>query len=209
MRDNKCKICRRYGQKLFLKGDKCFTPKCPLARQSFSARKENQSRGRRRVSEYGRQLAEKQKLRLFYGLKEKQFRRYIEKVLKSSAQEGRDRLLIQQLESRLDNIVYRLAFADSRGKARQLVIHGHFLVNGKKVDRPSYLLKLGDKVTVKEGSKKMAIFQEVGERLKKREAPTWLQINPKVLEGGIMRWPTLEEINPPANIPTIFEFYSR
>lgn len=209
MRDNQCKICRRFGQKLFLKGDKCFTAKCPLARKSLSAGRDNRMGRRKRVSEYGRQLVEKQKLRIFYGLKEKQFRRYINKVLRRLSRENRDQLLIQQLESRLDNIVYRLGFADSRGRARQLVSHGHFLVNGKKVDRPSYLLKLGDKVTVREKSKNVAIFQEAEERLKKREAPTWLQVNPQGLEGGILRWPTLEEVNPPANILTIFEFYSR
>lgn len=209
MRDNQCKICRRFGQKLFLKGDKCFTAKCPLAQKSLSTGRDYRMGKRKRVSEYGRQLVEKQKLRIFYGLKEKQFRRYINKVLRRLSRKDQDQLLIQQLESRLDNIVYRLGFADSRGRARQLVSHGHFLVNGKKVDRPSYLLKLGDKVTVREKSKNVAIFQEAEERLKKREAPTWLQVNPQGLEGGILRWPTLEEVNPPANILTIFEFYSR
>lgn len=207
MRNNQCKICRRFDQKLFLKGDKCFTAKCPLARKPSNVRRSDKRR--RKVSEYGRQLAEKQKLRFFYGLKEKQFRRYIDKALSRPPQENRDQFLIQELEGRLDNIVYRLGLADSRGRARQLVSHGHFLVNGKKVDRPSYQLKPGIKIAVREKSKKMAFFQEAGEGLKKREASTWLEINPKGLEGGILRWPTLEEVNPPASILTIFEFYSR
>ena len=207
MRNNQCKICRRFDQKLFLKGDKCFTAKCPLARKSSNTKRSDKRR--RKVSEYGRQLAEKQKLRFFYGLKEKQFHRYIDKALRRPSQGNRDQFLIQELEGRLDNIVYRLGLADSRGRARQLVSHGHFLVNGKKVDRPSYQLKPGVKIAVREKSKKMALFQEVGERLKKREGSTWLEINPQGLEGGILRWPTLEEVNPPANILTIFEFYSR
>jgi len=207
MRNNQCKICRRFDQKLFLKGDKCFTAKCPLVRKSSNTKRSDKRR--RKVSEYGRQLAEKQKLRFFYGLKEKQFHRYIDKALRRPSQGNRDQFLIQGLEGRLDNIVYRLGLADSRGRARQLVSHGHFLVNGKKVDRPSYQLKPGVKIVVREKSKKMALFQEVGERLKKREGSTWLEINPQGLEGGILRWPTLEEVNPPANILTIFEFYSR
>lgn len=208
MRNNQCKICRRFDQKLFLKGEKCFTAKCPLARKSSNTGR-NDKRRRRKVSEYGRQLAEKQKLRFFYGLKEKQFHRYINKALRRPPQENRDQFLIQELEGRLDNIVYRLGLADSRGRAKQLVSHGHFMVNGKKVDRSSYQLKPGIKITVREKSKKMALFQEVGERLKKGEISTWLEINPQGLEGGILRWPTLEEVNPPANILTIFEFYSR
>ena len=208
MRDNKCKICRRFGQKLFLKGDKCFTAKCPLTRRPYPPGKSSDAR-RSRVSEYGRQLMEKQKLRFFYGLKEKQLRNYMKEVLRRSSAEGASQMLIQVLESRFDNIVYRLGFASARGQARQLVLHGHFLINGKKVDRPSYRLKPGDVITVREKSKKMPLFQEVEPRLKKREVPAWLKMMPKKLEGEILRWPTVEEVNPPADIPTIFEFYSR
>ena len=208
MRDNKCKICRRFGQKLFLKGDKCFTSKCPLTRKPYPPGKSSGSR-HSRLSEYGRQLGEKQKLRIFYGLKEKQLRNYMNDVLKHSSRGGIAQILIQTLESRFDNVVYRLGFADSRGQARQLVLHGHFLVNGKKVDRPSYHLKPADVVAVREKSKKMPPFQQIEIRLKKREAPAWLKVMPKKLEGEILRWPTVEETNPPADIPTIFEFYSR
>ena len=208
MRDNKCKICRRFGQKLFLKGDKCFTSKCPMTRRPYPPGKSSGSR-RSRVSEYGRQLMEKQKLRIFYGLKEKQLRNYIKDVLQHSSQEGVAQILIQSLESRFDNVVYRMGFADSRAQARQLVLHGHFLINGKKVDRPSYRLKPTDVIAVKEKSKKIPSFQQVEARLKKRETPVWLKVMPKKLEGEILRWPTVEEINPPADISTIFEFYSR
>lgn len=211
MRNNKCKICQRFGQKLFLKGEKCFSAKCPLTRKSYSAGKSGQSGHKRRprVSEYGRQLMEKQKLRFFFGLKEKQLSRYVKEISKHPSQEDAAQLLMQTLESRLDHIIYRLGFADSLGQARQLVVHGHFLVNEKKVDRPSYRLKLNEVITVKPKSKNMIVFQGTAETLKKREAPVWLKVNIKKLEGEILRWPTLEEVNPPADIPTIFEFYSR
>ena len=208
MRDNKCKICRRFNQKLFLKGDKCFTSKCPMTRRPYGPGKASGAR-RSRVSEYGRQLMEKQKLRIFYGLKEKQFRNYIKDILHHSSEEGVADLLIKKLESRLDNVVYRMGFAESLAQSRQLVVHGHFLVNDKKVDRPSYQLRPNDVVAVKPKSKSMIMFQAIEERLKKREVPAWQKVDVKKLTGEILRWPTLEETNPPANISTIFEFYSR
>jgi len=179
-----------------------------MTRKSYPAGRSGPQR-RKRVSEYGRQSMEKQKLRFFYGLKEKQLSRYVKRISGHSFQEDATQLLIQMLESRLDNVIYRMGFADSLGQARQLVVHGHFLINGKKVDRPSYRLKPSEIITVKPKSKTMILFQKVEAQSKKKEASVWLRIDLKKLEGEILRWPTLEEVNPPADIPTIFEFYSR
>ena len=209
MKNNKCKICRRLGVKLFLKGDRCFSPKCALVRRSYPPGEKGKRR-RRRISEYGKELQEKQKLKVWYHLREKQFRNYIKEVLDKRGQvEDAGALLIRKLESRLDNVVFRLGFVPSRKQARQLVNHGHFLVNGKKVDFPSYEVKKGDIIGLNSRSQKRAIFENLPTILKKYTPPSWLKIDAKKLEGKVLGEPNLEEVAPPAEISAIFEFYSR
>jgi len=209
MKNNKCKICRRLGVKLFLKGDRCFSPKCALVRRSYPPGEKGKRR-RRRISEYGKELQEKQKLKVWYHLREKQFRNYIKEVLDKRGQvEDAGALLIRKLESRLDNIVFRMGFVPSRKQARQLVSHGHFLVNGKKVDFPSYEVKKGDIIGLNSRSQKRAIFENLPTILKNYTPPSWLKIDAKKLEGKVLGEPSLEEVAPPAEISAIFEFYSR
>jgi len=208
MENNKCKICRRLGVKLFLKGEKCLSPKCPMVRRPYPPG----MRGKRRkiLTEYGKELKEKQKLKNWYNLREKQFSRYIKEVLQKRGQtENVSVLLIEKLESRLDNVVFRLGLASSRTQARQLVNHGHFLVNGKRVNIPSFQTKKGDKVSLTEKSKKKNIFQDIMPSLKKYNPPSWLKFNYQKIEGEIIDSPSLEEVSPPAEISSIFEFYSR
>lgn len=208
----KCKTCRRLGTKLFLKGDRCFSAKCPMLRRPYPP-------GRRRkkrvtLSEYGRELKEKQKLKKWYGLREVQFKNYVKEVMRKrgtagSAKESAPTLLIQKLERRFDNIVFRMGFVNSRSQARQLISHGHFLINGKKVNIPSYEIEKGDKVSVAENSLKKNIFKDNSVTLKKKQIPSWLSIDAKKLEGEVKSLPTLIEVAPPVEISMIFEFYSR
>jgi len=215
MADQNCKTCRRLGTKLFLKGEKCFSPKCPMLRRPYPPGR--RKRRRRNVSEYGRELQEKQKLRNWYNLGETQFKNYVKDVLKKRARSSKGikeekdapTLLIQKLESRFDNIVFRMGFAHSRPQARQLISHGHFLINGRKVNIPSRQLKKGDKVGIAKRSKKSNTFKDLPTILKKKEAPSWLSINVSKLEGEVKSLPTLEEVAPPVEISMIFEFYSR
>lgn len=196
------------GQKLFLKGEKCFSPKCPIIRRPYPP---GQKRKRRfsPLSEYGRELRAKQRLKLWYNLKEAQLRKYVKEVLgKRGSGEAAD-LLIKKLESRFDNSVFRLGFTTSRIQARQLVSHGHFLVNGKKVKSPSYQVKKGDKITISPQKKEKKIFQNLSSYLKKYQTPSWLKINKEKLEGEIVGEPTLEETAPPTELSSVFEFYSR
>ena len=209
MQDKKCKICRRLGVKLFLKGERCFSPKCPIIKRPYlpGEKRKRKSRG---LSEYGKELAEKQKLKNWYNLKERQFRKYVKEVLaKRGKVEDTGALLIKKLESRLDNVVFRMGFANSRIQAKQIVSHGHFLVNGRKVDIPSCQVKKGDKISLKTSSRKKVIFQNLPTNLKKYKPPSWIQINIEKLEGEIVGQPSLEEAGLPAEISTIFEFYSR
>ena len=199
------------GTKLFLKGEKCFSPKCPLVRRPYppGQRKKRKTT----MSEYNKELREKQKLRNWYNLKEAQFKRYVKEVLKkrASSKKGQDAptLLIQKLEMRFDNIVFRMGFAKSRAEARQLISHGHFLINQKRVNIPSYQLKKGDKVSVAEASRKKKIFRDLAVALKKKQIPSWLSVDPQKLEGVVKALPTLEEVAPPVEISMVFEFYSR
>lgn len=209
----KCKLCRRLGKKLFLKGEKCNSPKCPFVLKPYPPG----NKGKRRsigFSEYARELREKQRLRRWYNLSEEQFRRYVKKVLDQLHQTGSksinaEELLIDVLERRLDNVIYRLGFASSRGQARQLVSHGHFLVNKKPVNIPSFQVRKGDKIEIREGSKNKTIFKNLTERLKKYQPPAWLKLDLKNLSGEVIGSPTLEEAAPPAEISSIFEFYSK
>ena len=209
MKDKKCKICRRLGVKLFLKGERCFSPKCPMIKRPYLPGQKGK-RKHRGFSEYGKELAEKQKLKNWYNLKERQFRKYVREVLaKREKVEDAGALLIRKLESRLDNVVFRMGFADSRIQAKQIVSHGHFLVNGRKIDIPSRQVKKGDKISLKTSSRKKVIFQNLPATLKKYKPPSWIQINIEKLEGEIIGQSSLEEAGLPVEISTIFEFYSR
>jgi small subunit ribosomal protein S4 len=210
MKDSKCKICRRLGVKLFLKGERCLSQKCPMIRRPYPPGK----KGKRRVSplsEYGKELQEKQKLKNWYNLREAQFRKYVKEVLSSRGKAEKDPsdLLIKILESRLDSVIFRLGLASSRSQARQLVSHRHFLVNGRVVNIPSYQVKKGDIIKIKPESLKKNIFQNISARLKKQKIPSWLSFDFKNLEAKMVGEPSLEEVAPPVEIPVIFEYYSR
>jgi len=204
----KCKICRRLGVKLFLKGERCFSPKCAMVKKPYppGLKKKRGSS----LSEYGKELREKQKLKNWYNLRERQFKKYVKEVLEKRANvEDASALLIKKLESRLDNVVFRLGFALSRSLARQMVNHGHFLVNGKKVDIPSYMVKKGDKIKVNPKSQQKNLFKEILPRLKKHNPPLWLKLYPEKMEAEVVGEPSIEEASPPAEISSIFEFYSK
>ena len=205
---SKCKICRRFGQKLFLKGERCFSSKCAMVRKPYPPGKSG--KGRRRISDYGRQLMEKQKLKAWYGLSEKKFYSIIQEILNNRLNyDDVNVALVQRLESRLDNIVFRMGLASSRAEGRQIVTHGHILVDGNKIDRPSYHVKPGMKISVKESSRSKNYFETVKKKYEQKELPQWIDIDKNKLTGEIKRLPNFEEVNPPADIPTIFEFYTR
>lgn len=206
-RKSVCRLCRREGVKLFLKGDRCYTDKCAVNRRSYPPGEHGQGRGRRKVSEYGIQLREKQKARRMYGVSEGQFRSYFQRAERQKGVTGEN--LFQILESRLGNMVYRMGFASSRAGARQLIRHGHFTVNGRKVDIQSYLVKQGDIVAVKEKSKGMPLFKEIAENGGGRVTPDWLEIDRKSMSCRIVRLPSREEIEVPIAAHLIVEWYSR
>jgi len=209
MKKDKCKICRRTGVKLFLKGEKCFSVKCSMIKKPYPPGQ----KGKRRVSplsEYGKELKEKQKIRNWYNLSETQFKKYVREILKKrKTTENPAQLLIEKLEKRFDNVIFRLGFASSHPQARQLVSHGHFLINNKPVNVPSHQMKIGDKISVRPNSLKKTVFQNIIQVIKKHEVPSWLKINKEKLECEIIGKSTLEEVAPPAEISAIFEFYSR
>jgi len=205
----KCKICRRLGAKLFLKGERCLSPKCAMIKRNYPP---GQKRKRKPVSlsEYGKTLKEKQKLKNWYNLKERQFKNYVKKILKKrTGIEDASNLLIKILESRLDNVIFKLGFANSRPLARQLVSYGYFLINGKPINIPSYLVKRGEVISIKPQKVKKTIFQNLKNLLKKYKVPNWLELDLEKLEGKIIKYPTLEEIVPPVEMSAIFEHYSR
>lgn len=209
MKSNKCKICRRLGVKLFLKGERCLSPKCSMVKRPYPP---GMRRKRRRgnISEYGKELSEKQKLKNWYNLSERQFRKYVKEVLgKRGKVESAGSLLIKKLENRLDNVVLRLGFASSRAQARQIISHNHFLVNGKRVNISAYQVKKGDCIALCPGSRKKVVFQNLLTILKKHKPPSWITLDAEKLEGKIIGEPSLEEAVPPAEISAIFEFYSR
>ena len=201
-----CRICRREGEKLFLKGSRCYTDKCALTRRAYAPGQHGQKR--KKQSEYGVQLREKQKAKSFYGVLESQFRKYFEEAARSKEVTGTR--LLQILESRLDNVVYRLGLATSRSQARQLVRHGHFEVNGVKVNIPSYLTKVGDVIKVRESSANSEIFKQIIEANENgRPVPTWLESNLADKTGKIVALPTREEIDLPVQEHLIVELYSK
>lgn len=200
-----CRLCRREGTKLFLKGERCYTPKCAVDRRNYAPGQHGQSR--KKVSEYGTQLREKQKLRRIYGVLEKQFRNYFKEASRKQGVTGEN--LLQILESRLDNIVFRLGFGTSRVEARQLVTHGHFTVNGKKVDIPSYLTKPGDVIQVKERSQDSPKFKDLREFAATQNVASWLERDVEALRGKVLATPSREDIDLPVAEHLIVELYSR
>jgi small subunit ribosomal protein S4 len=205
-----CKLCRREGEKLFLKGDRCFSPKCPFERDRAYPPGEHgrlaQFR-RRRTSDYARQLREKQKARRIYGVLERQFRRYYREAERRSGLTGENLLVV--LESRLDNVIYRLGFADSRAQARQLVQHGHFVVNGHRTSIPSYLVRPEDRIVVREGSRKRTYFRERAESLDEAGVPNWLSLDVGTMMARVLQLPTREDAPSDLNEQLIVEYYSR
>lgn len=209
MKYDKCKICRRLGEKLFLKGERCLSQKCSMVRKPYSPGQKTKRRSRP-LSEYGKELREKQKLKNWYNLKEKQFGNYVKKILaKKGGSEDAGARLIEILERRLDNVVFKLGFADSRSQAKQFISHRHFLVNDKIVNTSAFSVKKGDKIKIRPSSLKKGIFKDLVSALKKRSAPSWISLNISQLEGTIKSLPTFEEAAPPVEVSAIFEFYSR
>ena len=200
-----CKLCRREGKKLFLKGDRCYTGKCALERRSYAPGQHGQNR--KKVSEYGLQLRAKQTAKRYYGIQEGQFHKYFLMAEKRQGVAGEN--LLRICESRLDNVVYRLGWACSRAEARQFVVHGHFTVNGKKVDIPSYLLRAGETVAISAKSKDSVKIQSVLESNSGRPVPAWLDLNREALEAKVVNLPAREEIDTPVEEQLIVEFYSK
>lgn len=200
-----CKLCRREGQKLFLKGERCYSDKCAFAHRGYAPGQHGQAR--KKLSEYGLQLREKQKTRRYYGVLEAQFAHYFELAEKKAGMTGEN--LLKILESRLDNVVYRMGFASSRAEARQLVVHGHFTVNGKRVDIPSYLTKEGDVIAICEKSRTSDKVKAVLEANGARPTPLWVEVNREAFEGKIVRMPAREDIDLEVQELLIVEYYSR
>jgi small subunit ribosomal protein S4 len=205
-----CKICRREGEKLFLKGQRCFSPKCPFERDRGYPPGEHGRLSRfrrRRTSDYLRQLREKQKARRIYGVLERQFRRYFREAERRTGLTGENLLIL--LESRLDNVVYRLGFADSRAQARQLVQHGHFVVNGRRTNIPSYIVRPQDTITVREASRKRTYFKERAQQLDEGAVLGWLSLDMGTMTARVLNSPAREDIAVPLEEQLIVEYYSR
>jgi small subunit ribosomal protein S4 len=204
-----CKKCRRVGTKLFLKGEKCESQKCPMIKKPYPpGQKPKRRKGH--VSQYGKELVEKQKLRYWYDLQEKQFARYVTSVInKQNKTEPAGDQLLRKLEGRLDNMVYRSGLASSRSQAKQMINHGFFHINEKPVDRPSYRVKVGDVIAVRPGKKKKLIFEEFSTKMKNFTPPSWISLDIEKMEAKIIGEAMIEEVTPPVEISSIFEFYSR
>jgi len=202
----KCKKCRREGEKLFLKGERCFTPKCAMVRRSYPPGFHGPM-ATKELSEYGIRLREKQKVKEIYGLREKQFKNYFVKASKKKGVTGE--LLLQFLEKRLDNVVFRLGFARSRDLARQVVNHGHILVNNRVVNIPSYQVKQGDIIQVRPNSLKKSYFVNLMKTISSENVPKWLKLDVKNLRGEVVGMPTLKDINRHINTQLIVEYYSK
>ena len=200
-----CRLCRREGQKLYLKGERCYTDKCSVGRRSYAPGQHGQ--GSKKVSEYGLQLRAKQATRRYYGVLEGQFRHYYELAEKREGKTGEQLLAI--LETRLDNVIYRLGFASSRPEARQLVLHNHFSVNGKKVNIPSYLVNVGDVITINEKSRNSSKIKAVIEANASHPTPKWLEVNREQMQGKVIAEPTREDIDLAVEETLIVELYSK
>ncbi|MFA5747236.1 MAG: 30S ribosomal protein S4 [Candidatus Paceibacterota bacterium] len=207
MQELKCKICRRLGVKLFLKGERCYSPKCAVLKRPYAPG----LKGKRKTSapsEYGKQLHELQKVKSWYKLSETQFSNYVnETIEKRKSGENVADSLISKIEKRLDNVVFKAGFASSRSKARQLANHGHFLVNGKMVDIPSYQTKIGDEISIKNINS--GVFKDLALNIKKYNAPAWMDLDKEKIKTTVKKEPILEDAQLPAEITTVFEFYSR
>jgi small subunit ribosomal protein S4 len=204
--DPVCRLCRREGMKLFLKGTKCFSDKCPIEKRNFAPGQHGKDR-KAKIVGYGLQLREKQKTKRMYFTQEGQFRNYFEKAARSKGVTGE--LLLQQLERRLDNVVYRLGFGISRRQSRQLVRHGHVKVNGHKVDIPSYQVSVGEEIAIRESSRKLPILEQSKEFASHQNAPSWLQIDRDNYTGRVLSLPKRDEIQMPVNEQLIVELYSK
>jgi small subunit ribosomal protein S4 len=205
-KDAVCRLCRREGMKLFLKGTKCFSEKCPIEKRNFAPGQHGKDR-KAKIVGYGLQLREKQKAKRIFFVQEGQFRNYFENAVRSQGVTGEK--LLQQLERRLDNAVLRLGFALSRRQARQFVRHGHIQVNGRKVNIPSFQLKAGDEIAVRENSRQMAVLQSAKEFAAHQNAPNWLEIDRDNFRGKLLSLPKREDINLPVNEQLIVELYSK
>lgn len=204
-----CKMCRREGEKLFLKGERCMSAKCALERRAYPPGqhgRETQFR-RGRASDYARQLREKQKVRRLYGVLERQFRRHYREAVRRTGPTGANLLIL--LESRLDNVIYRLGFADSRIHARQLVQHGHFGINGKPTNIPSRLVKPGDVIAIRQSSRQKKYFKERAQIIEEQSVPGWLSLDLRDMSARVLSLPSREEIDFPVNETLIVEYYSR
>ena len=201
-----CRICRRQGDKLMLKGDKCFTPKCPVEKRHTPPGQHSTSR-RKKVSEYSLQLREKQRARYIYGVLERQFRKHFAEAERLPGLNGEN--LLQILEMRLDNVAYRLGFADSRRQARQLVLHGHISVKGRVTDIPSYQVKVGNVISWKEGSTKLVLYQVVVKNIESKTIPSWLSLDRDTMSGRVLAKPSRSDIESIIDERLIVAFYSR
>ena len=204
-KESVCRLCRKEGVKLYLKSDRCYTDKCAFVKRAYAPGQHGQRR--KKLSEYGLQLREKQKARRFYGILEKQFRNYFFEADRQKGITGEN--LVRLLERRLDNVIYRLGLAGSRPEARQLVRHGHVTVNNKKVDIPSYLLKVGDEVAIRDKSKSSSKFKEIAEAAMHKSSPPWLEADKENLKGRIVAMPGREDVDVPLEEHLIVELYSR
>src|SRR5450432_4582436 len=200
-----CRLCRREGMKLFLKGSKCFTDKCPVEKRNFAPGQHGKDR-KAKIVGYGLQLREKQKAKRMYFTQEGQFRNYFEKAARAPGVTGE--LLLQQLERRLDTVVYKLGFGMSRRQARQLVRHGHVAVNGRKVNIPSYQISVGEEISIRESSRKLALLEQAKEFASHQNAPGWLEIDRDNYKGKVLALPKREDIHLPVNEQLIVELYS-
>ena len=204
-REALCRLCRRESEKLFLKGDRCYTEKCAVERRKYPPGQHGQRR--KKMSDYALQLREKQKAKETYGVLEKQFKRYFYQAERKSGITGSN--LLQLLELRLDNIIYRLGFASNRRQARQLVLHGHITVNDKRVNIPSYLVRINDIIGIKETSKKIAVVEENISKIEHRGMPGWVELDMNNLKGKVLHYPSRDEIEIPVQEQLIIELYSK
>jgi small subunit ribosomal protein S4 len=204
--DNKCKQCRRVGEKLFLKGERCFSPKCAMVKRNYAPGFHG-PKGRKRSSDFGTQLTEKQKAKKYYGVSEKQFRLTFEKAAKKQGDAGKN--FLKLLESRLDNVIYKAGFATSRAQARQLVNHGHFTVNDRKTDIASFSVKLGQVIKIRKSSQKGPYFRNANEKILKAERPSWINFNNTEMAAKILHEPKDEDLPQSINVHMIIEYYSK
>ena len=202
----KCKKCRRAGQKLFLKGERCLTPKCAMVKKAYPPGVHGKRR-KSSLSEYGVQLAEKQKLKLIYGVRERQLKRYFREAAKTKGIVTD--IFLNKLETRIDNVIFKLGLAESRSKTRQIISHGHILLNNRKVNIPSISVKKGDIINIKKSSLKKSLFKDLEIKLKKYNPPSWLSLDKKELKAEVLAMPLKEDINIPVDLQMIVEYYSR